>query len=332
MSSDSEDDVLITADDAKDILPPISEATLPSVATRATGLYSDRDGAKLSGASIDAILQACTVKQGDDGAFYLSRDGHTVNVGVVVTSRATWAMTNGPDGSLVLASWKPGSADQTALPDGVTIEPHQGPSYTSYTLTVEDTESTSSWVTQLFDSHFVQYGTRGEWTFSGAPIDNTLARDIHDGVHKKFKASAVQMGVKGEADVSIPSNGPGRPMWLLAERSVLIKKSLKCDEGRGSEYIDFHGTLASMGPTADLKYNRVPNVEVRDHLGQYSPMSWHQLHKLGGNAIYKLLVTPRAFVTRNKQVKWTYRLTEISVLGTVCTPPVFNIVGLTPSP
>lgn len=64
-------------------------------------------------------------------------------------------------------------------------------------------------------------------------------------------------------------------------------------EGRASEYFDVFGTGQYI-TEHDFRYNRIPEVLVMDHCNNKDvPMSFHDIHLLGNQAVFQMIITPR---------------------------------------
>ncbi|KAF5367898.1 hypothetical protein D9757_011248 [Collybiopsis confluens] len=103
-------------------------------------------------------------------------------------------------------------------------------------------------------------------------------------------------------------------MFLYARRPVVVHSAVPLDEGRASEYYE-HSTTALEIAGDDFRLNRIPEVLVQDHeKKQDSPMSFHDIHLLGTQAVFQMIVTPRAYV-HNNRLGWEFRLVTLKVLG-----------------
>ncbi|TRM57985.1 hypothetical protein BD626DRAFT_540238 [Schizophyllum amplum] len=300
---------LVSPDRACHLLPTIGEATLTKIAERLTGLELDtEDGGRRM--SLKDIA-TCSVSMGDDGGYYITKNKQRVLFAVVITGRSTWAFNNSPDGSVVLQDYR----KYDGLPEGVTLEPIPG--YASYKKT--SVYADKIWTTQVFESAFKHWSPRGgEWAISGSPFgpaDNIARSAFHEFNELFLKQKDTMKGVRLHDK---PSNGPASSMWFIAKRPVFVPNNVTQDEGYASEYVDVFHTWRSLGPEVDVKYNRVPEVLVRRVDGVddgWARVSFHDIHDIDKGCAMQLVVTPRAFVTREKTIVWDFRLISVRVIA-----------------
>ncbi|THU82123.1 hypothetical protein K435DRAFT_872651 [Dendrothele bispora CBS 962.96] len=153
-----------------------------------------------------------------------------------------------------------------------------------------------------------------EWSISAQPIseeDRVLAVNIFNAINEKFEVFAKSKDIKFKGN----PNGPASSMFIFTKRSVLIPNTAVLDEGRASDYPDPFSVLSRLGPEADMKFNRIPEVLLMDHAKKDTkPMSFHDLHLLGSSTVLQLIVSPRAYVYKG-ELGWDFRLICVKVLG-----------------
>ncbi|KAK1220063.1 hypothetical protein PQX77_017189 [Marasmius sp. AFHP31] len=270
------------------LLQELSETLLERVAKNGTTFLINGERVK---EPFEKVLEASIVSPDPEGGFYLKYKGSPIELTIVAMIRGNYGIINSPCGTAVLPEWKsPGAI----LPPGVTIVEQRKPGYNLWEkrTSIRDIE----WVENIFESHWkgAVKGKSGEWGAAAAPIAKEKMMLMCEIMNKKFSdhsKSALKL------DPAEHLHPPGHTMYAYASRQVFVSNNQALDEGRGSEFVDPFGILEGLGAQADVRYNRVPEVLVRDHVnGKEDAMSFHEIHLLNrASTVFSITVQPRAF-------------------------------------
>ncbi|TRM56483.1 hypothetical protein BD626DRAFT_541273 [Schizophyllum amplum] len=327
-ASDEDDCTLLSATEVNNILPILTQTQIDAAVEQLTHFVLD-DGTVLGNNNMAAVLETCVPVLEDDGGFYIHKGEQRLHFSVVLAPRATWAFNNGPDGSVVREGYQEGNT-----PHNVTCV--KSKMYNSWTKTSYAGDKV--WTTQMFaiplpslshayvqpprpsfESAFTSYNPRsGDWSISGIPVGRaeSMAKDAYTSINDCYRQYIAKMG--GKTMDNDPYNSPNKSMWLSGRRPVFIPKNKHGDDGYGSEYVDPYGTLRALGTAADLKYNRIPAVYVRnpEKPADSFRISFHDAHDVDKAAIYRAVVAPRAFVSRKgSKVLWDFRIVDLLFVG-----------------
>ncbi|KAJ3992183.1 hypothetical protein F5050DRAFT_1715483 [Lentinula boryana] len=133
-----------------------------------------------------------------------------------------------------------------------------------------------------------------------------------EAIEKKFKNLTLTLPM--EKQFKANKFPPGNKMFLFAKRPVVIHNNVPLDEGRASEYFDISSASQHIS-NLDFRFNRVPEVLAVDQKNKVEqPMSYHDVHLLGSQAVFQVIITPRAYVHSN-QLSWEFRIISVKVLG-----------------
>ncbi|KAL0062591.1 hypothetical protein AAF712_010525 [Marasmius tenuissimus] len=323
LSADDEPntETLLNPLDVPHLLQEFSEALLERVAENGTTILINGERVK---EPFDKILEACTVSPDPDGGFYLKYKGTLIELTIISMIRGRYGAINSPCGTAVLPEWR---AEAAILPPGVTIDDQKNAGYKSWEkkTSIGDIE----WTENIFESHWrgAPKGKSGEWATAGAPIAKEKMMRMCEIMNKKFSDHSKSLKLEPAEHL----HPPGHTMYAYASRQVFVSNNQTLDEGRGSEYVDPFGILAGLGAQADVRYNRVPEVMVRDHVnGKEDAMSFHEIHVLNrASTVFSITVQPRAFqksVKDSKNTKkclgWGFKLVNIRIVGKRAPPPI----------
>ncbi|KAJ7788159.1 hypothetical protein B0H14DRAFT_2628546 [Mycena olivaceomarginata] len=152
-----------------------------------------------------------------------------------------------------------------------------------------------------FDSGFL-YPHLAEYAISGCPVSWDTAVDIHTALDKCFEMFASVL----EDVVKKKKHEQSQPMFILNATTM--------DEGRFSDFDDVYGLLPLLSDP-DICFNRVPEVLIFNATTkEYSPMSFHLLHRLGTGVVLNTMIAPMAY-EHGRKLGWEYRLINITVMG-----------------
>ncbi|KAF7360130.1 MYND-type domain-containing protein [Mycena venus] len=237
--------------------------------------------------------------------------GKALEYVVTLAPRSTWAFNNGPAGNFAVLGWKAGDR----LVKGIEVEPRPGQTNNMWVKTTHNKKDIMcEWRVQIFDSGFL-YPRVAEYAVSGRPVAWDTAVDIHSALDKRFEVfvSTLEDIVKKKS-----TNGPSSSMYLAPCRPVFIPNATTMDEGRFSEFDDVYGLLPLLNDP-DLRFNQVPEVLVFNaNTKEFSPMSFHLLHRLGTGVVLNATIAPMIAVQayeHSKKLGWEYRLINITVIG-----------------
>ncbi|KAJ7907826.1 hypothetical protein B0H13DRAFT_1879273 [Mycena leptocephala] len=307
------DDVLISPDHALSVLRRLSPEKIESLARISTVIQTSEG--PITDQSITSVVAGSSINFNANKNWTLTVNGKPLEITVTVFPRSTWAYNNGPAGNFAQIGWK----TNDKIPSGITLDSRRGngsdDNITWVKTTRSGTELGIAWTVQLWNKQFTTPRT-AEYAVSGRPVCWETAVHIHDAIDARYNVYAASHNdvVKKQS-----THGPTSSMFLSGRRSVFLPNATPLDEGRQSEYDDSFGILPLV-KDSDLRFNRVPEVLVYDSVKKiYSPMSFHNLHRLGNGVVINMTLAPMAFSysrgLHKPELNWEYRLVNLTVLG-----------------
>ncbi|KAJ7822591.1 hypothetical protein B0H13DRAFT_2376599 [Mycena leptocephala] len=258
--------------------------------------------------SITSVVAGSSINFNANKNWTLTVNGKPLEITVTVFPRSTWAYNNGPAGNFAQIGWK----TNDKIPSGITLDSRRGNGSDDNITWVKTTRSG----TELGIAWTFTTPRTAEYAVSGRPVCWETAVHIHDAIDARYNVYAASHNdvVKKQS-----THGPTSSMFLSGRRSVFLPNATPLDEGRQSEYDDSFGILPLV-KDSDLRFNRVPEVLVYDSVKKiYSPMSFHNLHRLGNGVVINMTLAPMAFSysrgLHKPELNWEYRLVNLTVLG-----------------
>ncbi|KAF5361230.1 hypothetical protein D9757_013226 [Collybiopsis confluens] len=288
-------------------LTSLSEKQIKALAKQ-TSFIGTKDG-RLDGHSPAAILDKAVVSRDQDEGYYLEIKGDRLEISVTVCPKSNYSWKNGPEGNLVLRKWKDSLIH---CPPGITVQKFEVErGKWQWKKIVE--QGDKKWESLIWDSDFDGKLRPFEYAVSAQPVDEVARKFItasFEAIENKFSTHASTL----KKELKNNKFPPGNKMFLFAKRPVVILNSIPLDEGRASEFFNFSGSSEHLAEM-DFRFNRVPEVLAIDQKNKAElAMSFHDVHLLGNQAVFQLIISPRAYVHADK-MSWEFRLIAIKVLG-----------------